>query len=154
MHSDARLIMTDRSSRDSWSCCVDTLCPHGRHNQKINRRRAAQIFPLYQRLLCCGQPLLSTGPGDVWRVDWPGVTPDFPLADRQAETALEHPALYTGAPCSVHFLLPTRGASLGTFSTGPVDSPNIPPSCPTVLRSVPSRECPRVSKTYAFCDFA
>jgi hypothetical protein len=54
-------------------------------------------------------------------------------------TALEHPALCTGTPCSVRFLLPPRGVSLGKLSIGPVDSPNIPPFCPPVPASVPLR---------------
>jgi hypothetical protein len=39
----------------------------------------------------------------------------------------------------VHFLLPPRGVSLGTLSTGLVDSQNMPPFCPTVPASVPLR---------------
>jgi hypothetical protein len=42
-------------------------------------------------------------------------------------TVLEHPAFYTGMPCSVHSLLPPSEASLRTLSTGPVDSPEHAP---------------------------
>jgi hypothetical protein len=54
-------------------------------------------------------------------------------------TAPEHPVLGAGTLCSVHFQLPPRGASLGTISTGPVDSPNMPFFCPPVPASLPLR---------------
>jgi hypothetical protein len=46
----------------------------------------------------------------------------------------------------VHFLLPPRGASLGTLSTGPVDSPNMPPFA-SLSQLVSLSACPLFSKT-------
>jgi hypothetical protein len=75
-------------------------------------------------------------------------------ADRQAyRTALDHPALCAGKPCSVHFLVPTRGASLRAFSTCPVDSLNMPPFS-SLSQQVSLSVCPLVSKTYAIFAFA
>jgi hypothetical protein len=56
-----------------------------------------------------------------------------------------------GTPCSVHFLLPPRGASLGTLSTGPVASPNMPPFCPSVPASVPLRVPSCFKDVYILC---
>jgi hypothetical protein len=43
-----------------------------------HRRREEQGFAMHQRLRCCGHPLCYAGSGDVWRVVWHGVPPEFP----------------------------------------------------------------------------
>jgi hypothetical protein len=66
-------------------------------------------------------------------------SPRFASLRTAKRTALEHPALCAGTPCSVHFQLPPKGASLGILLTGPVDSPKMPPFCPVDQASVPFR---------------
>jgi hypothetical protein len=112
------------------------------------RRRAAQSFPLHQRLRCCGHSLCFSVPGNVWRGGLAWRPTIFPSLRTVKRTALEHPALCARTPCSVHFQLPPGGAKLGTSLTGPVDSQSMPLMLPPLSELISFSTYPLASETY------
>jgi hypothetical protein len=99
-----------------------------------HRRAAPQSFPPHHLLRCCRHSLCSAGSGDVWRVVWHGFPPDLPHSGPPSGPHWNTPLFVPERPVPCTLCCHPRGVLLGTLSTGPVDSRNMPLFCPPLSR--------------------
>jgi hypothetical protein len=115
-------------------CLASLLNVHRAHPwSRRHYRRAAQSFPLHQRLRCCGHSLCSTGSGDVRRVVRHGVPSDLPHCGPPSGPHWSTPLFVPERPVLWTFCCQSeehRSAQYRPVRSTPPTCPLLPP-CPS-----------------------